>query len=99
MQSGAPHGESNPRAVPVPYRGPDRRGVARFVVPARAPTIALTTIALAFVLTRTAFSPRPSPVAVTELGAIAATLGVLGGIVVGIPVYHLFFRKGAPTAS
>lgn len=78
--SGAPHGESTADAAPVPYRGPDRRGVARFVVPARAPTLALTVIALGFVLTRTAFAPRPSPVALTELGAIAATLGVLGGI-------------------
>src|SRR5205085_2631362 len=45
-----PPEQRQPDAPARPYRGPDRRGVARFVIPALPPTIALMAIALAWIL-------------------------------------------------
>ena len=73
--------EQRPPAAPArPYRGPDRRGVARFVIPARPPTIALLWPRVAWILLAPHVSVRLSPTALVELDAIASTLALIGGI-------------------
>ena len=64
----------------APYRGPDRRGVARFVVPARTPTAILLVLALAWIAGASRIQVRTNPRTIVEIGAIAATLALLGGI-------------------
>lgn len=67
-------------AVDRPYRGPDRRGVARFAVPARLPTLVLLGAALVWLALGDRIAPRPSMASVVELEAIGATLALMGGI-------------------
>lgn len=73
-------GEPTTESPAPPYRGPDRRGVARFVVPARAPTLILVAIAVAVLLVGDALDFRPTVDSLIELQSIAATLGLLGGV-------------------
>ena len=49
-----------------PYRGPDRRGVARFVVPAALPTAILVLVAAAWLLIGPNLRIEISPVALNE---------------------------------
>jgi len=63
-----------------PYRGPDRRGVARFVIPALPPTIALMVLALAWIVAAPHVDVHLSENALVELDAIASTLALIGGI-------------------
>jgi signal transduction histidine kinase len=70
----------NPAAPEHPYRGPDRRGVARFVIPARPPTIVLVVAAVAWILVAPHVSMHPSATALVELDAVASTLALIGGI-------------------
>jgi signal transduction histidine kinase len=77
--SAAPRGESTSEA-PAPYRGPDRRGVARFVVPARPPTLILLAVAVVVLILGDALAIRPTEGALIELEAVAATLALLGGV-------------------
>lgn len=69
-----------PGATDRPYRGPDRRGVTRFAVPARLPTLVLLGVAGAWLALGDGLRPRPSATSLVELEAIAATLAVVGGI-------------------
>jgi signal transduction histidine kinase len=75
-----PSEQRSPTPSAHPYRGPDRRGVARFVIPARLPTLILLVVALAWVVASPNLAIRLSPTAVVELDAIAATLAVISGI-------------------
>ena len=70
-----------PPAGPVrPYRGPDRRGVARFVVPVGFPTAILVGLAVLALVTGPHLVVHASPAVFVELRAVAATLALLGGI-------------------
>ncbi len=70
-----------PPAGPVrPYRGPDRRGVARFVVPVGIPTAILVVLAVLALVTGPHLVVHASPAVFVELRAVAATLALLGGI-------------------
>ncbi len=80
MEPPAGHGESTTEPSPPPYRGPDRRGVARFVVPARPPTLVLLGLAIAVLLVGDALDFRPTADSLIELQSVAATLALLGGV-------------------
>jgi signal transduction histidine kinase len=71
---------SEQRTSAAPYRGPDRRGVARFVIPARPPTIALLVAAIAWILVAPHVRVHVSAAALVELDAVASTLALIGGI-------------------
>src|SRR6478736_4594128 len=75
-----PPEQRQPDAPARPYRGPDRRGVARFVIPALPPTIALVVIALAWILAAPHLDVHLSASPLVELSAIASTLALIGGI-------------------
>ena len=66
--------------APRPYRGPDRRGVARFVVPAALPTAILVLVAAGLLLAGPGLRVSVSPTALREFGAIAATLSFMAGV-------------------
>jgi signal transduction histidine kinase len=73
--------EPRPPAAPNhPYRGPDRRGVARFVVPAFPPTVALLALAVVWVLVAPHVRTDVSASTLVELEAVASTLALIGGI-------------------
>lgn len=72
--------ESTPVTAPRPYRGPDRRGVARFVVPATLPTAILVLIAAAWLLAGPGLRVSVSAAALKEVGAVAATLSFMAGV-------------------
>lgn len=79
------HARSEPRepssaTPPPPYRGPDRRGVARFVVPAALPTAILVLFGAAWLLVDPALQISVSNATLAELGAISATLSFMAGI-------------------
>ena len=63
-----------------PYRGPDRRGVARFVVRPALPTALLILLATVWVVVLPSTTIAVSPRTLTELGAIGATLAFMAGI-------------------
>ena len=65
---------------PAPYRGPDRRGVARFVVPAALPTAILVLLAAAWLLIGPNLRLDISSVALNEFSVIGATLALLAGV-------------------
>ena len=75
-----PSEQRNPPTPGHPYRGPDRRGVARFVIPARPPTIALAVAAVAWILVAPHVSVHLSATALVELDAVASTLALIGGV-------------------
>src|SRR6478672_4974231 len=75
-----PPEQRQPDAPARPYRGPDRRGVARFVIPALPPTIALMVIALAWILAAPHLDVHLSVSTLVELSAIASTLALIGGV-------------------
>lgn len=75
-----PTDDPTPVAPPRPYRGPDRRGVARFIVPARIPTAILLVLAAVWIIGAPRVRIDTSPTTIVELGAVAATLALLGGI-------------------
>jgi signal transduction histidine kinase len=75
-----PPEQRQPDAPARPYRGPDRRGVARFVIPALPPTIALMVIALAWIVAAPHVDVHVSVSTLVELSAIASTLALIGGI-------------------
>jgi signal transduction histidine kinase len=79
VASRQPSEQRNPPTPGHPYRGPDRRGVARFVIPARPPTIALTVAAVAWILVAPHVSVHLSDTALVELDAVASTLALIGG--------------------
>ena len=64
----------------APYRGPDRRGVARFVIRAALPTAVLVVLAVAWLVAARHSKISVSPRTLTELGAIAATLAFMAGV-------------------
>ena len=66
--------------APSPYRGPDRRGVARFVVPAALPTAILVLVAAAWLLIGPNLRFDISPVALNEFAVVGATLASLAGV-------------------
>jgi len=70
----------SPSASTRPDRGPDRRGVARFAIPAGLPTQLLVAAAAVWLAFGDAIKPTPSPDTLVELEAIAATLALMGGI-------------------
>ena len=72
--------EPPPAGPDRPYRGPDRRGVARFVVPAGIPTALLVGFAIVALLTGPHLVVHASSSVFVELRAVAATLALLGGI-------------------
>ena len=80
MAARRPSEQREPAAPAGPYRGPDRRGVARFVIPARPPTVALLLAAVTWVLLAPHVAVRLSPAAVVELDAVASTLALIGGV-------------------
>ena len=59
MERPAGRGEPTTEPSPPPYRGPDRRGVARFVVPARPPTLILIALAVTLLLVGDTLRFRP----------------------------------------
>ena len=69
-----------PLAVPAPYRGPDRRGVARFVVPAALPTAILVIVAACGLLIGPNLRFGISPLALNEFAVVGATLALLAGV-------------------
>lgn len=64
----------------APYRGPDRRGVARFVVPAALPTALLVLVAAACLLIGPNLRFKISEVALNEIAVVGATLALLAGV-------------------
>lgn len=78
------HARSEPRepssATPPPYRGPDRRGVARFVVPAALPSAILVLIGAGWLLVDPALQISASNATLAQLGAVSATLSFMAGI-------------------
>jgi signal transduction histidine kinase len=54
--------------------------VARFVIPARLPTLALVAIALGWILIVPHVHLHPTATALVELNAIASTLALIGGV-------------------
>ncbi len=72
--------ESTQVGAPVPYRGPDRRGVARFVIPAALPTAILVLMAVGWLLLGPYLRISVSRLALTEFGVVAATLAFIAGI-------------------
>jgi signal transduction histidine kinase len=54
--------------------------VARFVIPARVPTVALVVLASAWIVLANNVDLRPSAAALVELNAIASTLALIGGV-------------------
>lgn len=69
-----------PPAVSAPYRGPDRRGVARFVVPAALPTAILVIVAAGWLLIGPNLRFETSPLALNEFAVVGATLALLAGV-------------------
>ena len=69
-----------PAPAARPYRGPDRRGVARFVVPVAWPTTVLVLLGALAVILAPEQRVRIGPTALEELGAIAATLAFMAGV-------------------
>lgn len=69
-----------PAPAARPYRGPDRRGVARFVVPVAWPTTVLVLLGALAVILAPGRRVRIGPTALEELGAIAATLAFMAGV-------------------
>ncbi len=65
---------------PKPYRGPDRRGVARFVIPAALPSVILVIVAVLWITVAGNARWTVGRVTLEELGAIAATLALLAGV-------------------
>lgn len=63
-----------------PYRGPDRRGVARFVIPAALPTALLFLVATLWMLAARDAYWDAGRITLEELSAIAATLAFLAGV-------------------
>ena len=73
-------GTDQPSQPAAPYRGPDRRGVARFVIRAALPTAALVVLAVGWLVAAQHSKVSVSPRTLTELGAIAATLAFMAGV-------------------
>ena len=69
-----------PPVVPAPYRGPDRRGVARFVVPAALPSAILVIVAAGWLLIGPNLRFEISPLALNEFAVVGATLALLAGV-------------------
>ena len=69
-----------PPTVPAPYRGPDRRGVARFVVPAALPSAILVIVAAGWLLIGPNLRFEISPLALNEFAVVGATLALLAGV-------------------
>lgn len=67
-------------ATPTPYRGPDRRGVARFVIPAALPTAVLLVVGALWTFAARDARLTVGRVTLEELSAIAATLAFLAGV-------------------
>ena len=72
--------EPLPGSTPRPYRGPDRRGVARFVVPAALPSAILVLVAAGWLLLDPRGRVSVSPATLKEIGAVASTLSFMAGI-------------------
>ena len=69
-----------PTTASRPYRGPDRRGVARFVVPVAWPTTVLVLLGALALILAPGRHVRVGPTALEEFGAIAATLAFMAGV-------------------
>jgi signal transduction histidine kinase len=80
QESTRPHDATRANTQPRPYRGPDRRGVARFVVPAALPTVILVILGAVWIVGASRLHLSPSTNALNELDAIAATLAVMAGV-------------------
>ena len=80
MQPGQTTRDPMPPSELAPYRGPDRRGVARFVVPAALPTALLVLVAAACLLIGPNLRFKISPLALNELAVVGATLALLAGV-------------------
>lgn len=65
---------------PKPYRGPDRRGVARFVIPAALPSVILVVVAVLWITVAGNARWTVGRITLEELSAIAATLALLAGV-------------------
>jgi signal transduction histidine kinase len=77
----SPPASSAQRPAPTtPYRGPDRRGVTRFTIPARLPTLLLLALGLTWIAVGDRVDPRPSATDLIELQSIAATVAIIGGV-------------------
>ncbi len=76
----APGGPGRPAKEIAPYRGPDRRGVAQFVIPPTLPTAILLLFGVAWVVLAADVRISVPATVLAKLGAIAATLALMTGV-------------------